>query len=797
MGDVIFTVEEKCVGCNKCIRSCPFFGANVSYAKDGEYKVSVDQDRCIRCGACLTACSHGARQYADDTERFFSDLSAGRRISVVVAPAARTNFGDPRKLISWLKSLGVNLAYDVSFGADITTWAYLKAIRERSLDSVIAQPCPAIVNYIEKYEPALLSRLAPVHSPTLCTAVYLRKYAKIDDAIAFLSPCIAKTDEFTDSDTNGLVEYNVTYARLYEWAESRNIDLDRFAPREYDDMGCWLGAVYSRPGGLRENVEALVQGAWVRQVEGTGHAYPYLSEYRARAGEGKPLPLLVDVLNCAHGCNLGTASRKGVAIDDADLRLNEVKRTKTGKRRGKAGGADLMRLFDRKLELGDFLRSYTDRSVSLSEPGDRELEAIWSRLHKERDADRYVDCSACGYDTCREMALAIYNGFNEPANCIRFNQREIEIESESIRDKTRLIERLADYTRRIVALLDEIAALNLDVSVTGSFEGDFAAIRDAIDSISLTLSATVREIQRAADQFGAGAEHVSFASASLAKGTAEQASAVERLSSLLGLLTEETKRNADNAEKARALTASSRESAEEGNRRMAELLRSMEAINESSADINKILATIDDIAFQTNILALNAAIEAARAGKYGKSFSVVADEVRLLAGRCSAAAKESSELIASSGYAVDSGTKIARETAESLEAIVKTSGDTAFAVDEIANTSGEQSRGIDKINESLRQVSLVVQANSASAQESAATSQELSSQAELLRKSVARFRLRPAAATGTNDAADFSDLLAFDSSAIEAALARIGARSGGIRSGGARSGGVRSGGTRL
>ncbi len=781
MRDVIFTVEEKCVGCNKCIRNCPVLGANVSYARDGEFKVSVDQTRCIRCGACLAACSHGARQYADDTERFFADLSAGRRVSVVIAPAARTNFGDPRKLISWLKSLGVNLAYDVSFGADITTWAYLKTIRERSLDSVIAQPCPAIVNYIEKYEPSLLGRLAPVHSPTLCTAVYLRKYAKIDDAIAFLSPCIAKTDEFSDPDTHGLVEYNVTYARLYEWIESRNVDLETFAPREYDDAGCWLGAVYSRPGGLRENVEALVDGAWVRQVEGPAHAYSYLSEYRSREREGRPLPLLVDVLNCAHGCNLGTASRKGVMIDDADLRLNEVKRAKADNRQGKGSGAELMGLFDRTLRLGDFIRAYTDRRVVLSEPSELELEAIWVRLHKERDIDRNVDCSACGYDTCREMALAIHNGFNEEANCIRFNQREIEIESESIKDKTRVIERLSEYSRRIVALLDEIAALNLDVSVTGSFEGDFAAIRDAIDSISLTLSSTLREIQHAADQFGAGAEHVSLASANLAEGTAEQANAVERLSTLLGLLTEETKRNADNAEKARALTASSKESAEEGNRRMAELLRSMEAINESSSDINKILATIDDIAFQTNILALNAAIEAARAGKYGKSFSVVADEVRLLAGRCSAAAKESSELIASSGHAVESGTKVARETAESLGTIVLTSGDTASAVDEIANTSAEQSRGIDEINERVRQISLVVQANSSSAQESAATSQQLSAQAELLRKSVARFSLRPAPAADGDFLTELGEFLSFDVKEIEAALARIGARFGGNR----------------
>ena len=229
-------------------------------------------------------------------------------------------------------------------------------------------------------------------------------------------------------------------------------------------------------------------------------------------------------------------------MDDADLRLNEVKRERTKEGARAAAGREVMSLFDRTLKLADFTRTYADRSVTLSEPSGRELEVIWEGLHKERETDRAVDCSACGYDTCREMAVAIHNGFNESANCIRYNQREIEIEKESLRDKTRIIERLSEYTRRIVGLLDEIAALNLDVGVTGEFEGDFASIRDAIDSIATTLSATVREIQRAADQFGSGAEHVSLASAGLAGGTVEQANAVERLSSLLLLLTEETRR---------------------------------------------------------------------------------------------------------------------------------------------------------------------------------------------------------------------------------------------------------------
>jgi methyl-accepting chemotaxis protein len=637
-----------------------------------------------------------------------------------------------------------------------------------------------VVNYIERYEPELLTRLAPVHSPTLCTAVYLRKYAKVSDAIAFLSPCVAKSDEFAAPATHGLVAYNVTYARLLAWIEARGVDLAGFEPAEYDDMGAWLGAVYSRPGGLRENVETVVPDAWVRQVEGQTHAYPYLAEYRERAAAGKPLPLLVDVLNCAHGCNLGTATLRTIGVDDADFTLNAVKRQKRGEPLPPGTRPALFDRFDRDLRWEDFRRTYADRRTPLAEPAPAQLEAIWIRLHKTAEADRTVDCSACGYDTCRDMALAIHNGFNAVSNCIRYNQVEIEIEAASLQEKTQLIDRLADYSGRVVGALGEISRLNLDVAVPGEFDGDFAAIRDAIETIARTLDRTMREIRDAADQFTAGAAQVSEASASLAGGVEEQSGAVERLTSLAGRLTAETERNAASAARARDLSAASRKAAADGNFRMAELLQSMDAISRSSADINKILATIDSIAFQTNLLALNAAIEAARAGKYGKGFSVVADEVRRLAGRCSAAAKESADLIRSSGGAVGKGTALAQETAAALQAIDEKSAAIADAIAEIADTSGQQSAGIAEINGGLKQVGEVVRTNAENSQRSAAASQELSSQAEILRKSVARFRLSAGAdapGAGALAAADLPPelraLLSSDAATLAAVLARM------------------------
>lgn len=241
--------EEKCVGCNKCLRYCPVFEANISYVKDNQNKVRIDEKKCIHCGMCIQKCDHDARDYVDDTEQFFVDLQSGSKITVIAAPSIRANIPDYKRLFGYLRSLGVDIIYDVSFGADITTWAYLKHIKENKLKSVVAQPCPVIVNYIQKYAPAILDKLSRVHSPALCTAVYLKKYQNVQNTIAFLSPCVAKKDEFEDPNTGQYVKYNVTYKKLNDYLVKNQLDYYKFDEKDFQDIGCSLGCLYSRPGG--------------------------------------------------------------------------------------------------------------------------------------------------------------------------------------------------------------------------------------------------------------------------------------------------------------------------------------------------------------------------------------------------------------------------------------------------------------------------------------------------------------------------------------------------------------------
>lgn len=436
MGEVIYINEEKCVGCNKCIGGCPADQANVAYLKDGQNKVRIDPDRCIHCGHCLEVCDHAARDYHDDTERFFADLRSGTPISVIAAPSIRYNLENYTKLFGFLKILGVNLIYDVSLGADITTWAYLKALDKYELDSVIAQPCPAIVSYIQKYVPDLIPKLAPVHSPALCTAIYLRRYANVTDRLAFLSPCIGKVSEFTDKNTYGIVQYNVTFKKLQAYIEMNDINIGQFKEHQFDDIGCGLGLTYSRPGGLRENVEFHTNGAvWVKQVEGSGHAYGYLREYAERVKTQKHLPRIVDILNCINGCNIGTGTCKNIASDDIDQAMNALKQAKIKEKSKKTlfnSQYVLFKQFDQQLELGDFIRSYRDDSalVKSADYTDEDYARVFNQMHKTTEESRKVNCAACGFGNCYAFAKSVLAGHNHLGNCINYNRKEVEIEKE-------------------------------------------------------------------------------------------------------------------------------------------------------------------------------------------------------------------------------------------------------------------------------------------------------------------------------------------------------------------------------
>ena len=267
-------------------------------------------------------------------------------------------------------------------------------------------------------------------------------------------------------------------------------------------------------------------------------------------------------------------------------------------------------------------------------------------------------------------------------------------------------------------------------------------LAQAFDTMYHNFNELFADIQAVSQEVSSGAKLIASSSEEMAQGTTEQASAIEELSASIEEIASQTTQNASNANQASQLAEHTRTNAENGNRQMQQMLSAMEQINESSNSISRIIKVIDDIAFQTNILALNAAVEAARAGEHGKGFSVVAQEVRNLAGRSASAAQETTAMIEASIKKVDDGRKIAQETARAMGSIMEEISQVAQLIRHIDVASGEQSAGISQINQGILQVSQVVQMISASSQQNASTSEELNLQAETLQSHVARVKLR-------------------------------------------------------
>ena len=306
-----------------------------------------------------------------------------------------------------------------------------------------------------------------------------------------------------------------------------------------------------------------------------------------------------------------------------------------------------------------------------------------------------------------------------------------------------MVKTLTDVLQNETYILNEMAEGNFSVHSEKDeyYIGEFEQLMRSMKKISRGLSELLLQISRSADNVAAGSEQVSSGSQNLAQGTTEQAASVEELTGMMSEISDQAYRNSRDAQEASEKAQMVKENATESSRSMQEMVKAMAEISGKSDEIRKIVKTIEDFSFQTNILALNAAVEAARAGDRGKGFSVVANEVRSLANQSSAASKSTAALIQSSLQAVENGRRIANETDNALAEVVSWIDNVSELLFHITDASSKQFDANRQVTENINLISEVVQTNSATAEECAAASEELASQAQLLKELVSHFKL--------------------------------------------------------
>ena len=450
MKEIVKTKDELCTGCNRCVRECPMETANITYQdENGNIKVRVDQTKCIACGRCISACKHEARLYEDDTERFFRDLSQGVPISLIAAPSIRTNIPYYKRLFTYLKTLGVRKIYDVSLGADICIWSYIRYL-ERTGSRLITQPCPAIVSYCEMYRHDLLKDLSPVHSPMACISIYMKQYEGISDNIAAVSPCLAKINEF---ERTGLAEYNVTFAKILEYLVSNGIELPE-TETGFDHHESGLGSLFPMPGGLKENIEFFT-GKKLRISKAEGYSvYDSLDTYANTPEEW--LPDVFDVLNCREGCNVGPACSRGKSSFEIDSVMHENRKAATANR-SMEYYESVYRTYDEKLDPSHFIRAYDPILTEFPRITEADISGAFEQLGKDDYEKQNVDCGACGSETCNHMARKIALGVNIPDNCIFKTKDDVKAEHEINQvasEQLAAMEKMREADERMRIMLD-------------------------------------------------------------------------------------------------------------------------------------------------------------------------------------------------------------------------------------------------------------------------------------------------------------------------------------------------------
>jgi iron only hydrogenase large subunit-like protein len=633
---------------------------------DGSGKI-VDHhsELCIGCGECITACTHGARIGIDDFDAFMADIKQDIPMIAIVAPAAAASFqGLYLNLNGYLKSLGLKAIFDVSLGAELTVKSYLEYMKRANPKLVIAQPCSTLVSFIELYRPELIPYLAPVDSPMVHLMKMIRRFYPEyrNHRIAVISPCYSKRREF---DACGLGDYNVSFRSLEDYMDGAGIDIACFPATEYDNPPAERAVLFSSPGGLMRTVQRYdrdVMGR-TRKIEGVTEVYHYFAHLSKTIQTGNaPVYQLIDCLNCSMGCNGGPGTRnRAKHLDDVEYlverRRREAQATyqNQGHFRQHLSRKKFEKMLDKYWEQDLYRRDYEDRSAvfkkMVCEPNKQQIDQIYVKLHKT-EKSHILNCGACGYRSCEQMAVAIFNHLNKPENCVHY----------------------------LEVLTSEQNKLKAQQKLNSIFDhtlGELHRNLEGINSLSSSITETANYVFSSTSQIE-----------KMVEGTLDIHSTLEK-----------------NAEAVLKLNQSS----QDGKTRFHRIAELIDEVSVQADGLIKACSVIGDIADQTSILGMNAAIEAAHAGQaVGKGFAVVASEIRKLADNSSKQAVKIQNSLKSIKVLINNSKESSSLAENQFNLIVDLINVVRDEELRIKGTMNEQSSGSTEVMYSFREISKLI-----------------------------------------------------------------------------------------
>lgn len=484
---MVHTIHENCVSCNNCIKNCRVPEANIVKREGESLIIGVDTLKCINCGTCIKTCKHNARDFSDDTDEFIQEIKRGTSFAVIAAPSIVTNIPEYEYLFGYLSKLGrISRFYNASFGADITVWGTLQTLK----NGTIAQPCPSVVDYIEKYKPELIRHLSPVQSPLLCMAIYLKKYLKIKEDIVILTPCIAKTTEIRKEKNKGYIRYNVTFKKLRGYLNKEGIDLKKYPKISFTNENHYLGGIFPKDGGLKENVITYIGDLYyINKIEGE-RLYEYFESLSLE--DTNPFkPLLIDCLNCEDGCNLGSANSCTMTRDEIAVRMQELKNHVKKSELRKVKKRAFKSYFDKMLNLEDFLTSYTQQTIDLKPVSVQDYKQMFDKLLKYTKEEQEINCEHCGYKSCKAFAAACIREINIPENCREYmNKLKLKMQEELVKQQEQL------YIQQSEQLIEKERAAKEKQAKIINLQGDLDVIREAIEQLSAANEGNANESEK-------------------------------------------------------------------------------------------------------------------------------------------------------------------------------------------------------------------------------------------------------------------------------------------------------------